>query len=555
MARLEIIKSRSVVDRRIVFFMMLVVLVLALAVPHMDITTFSMTRSLYLVKVDGPPFEMITASDNRFRLVEEAPLDLEINGSRIEGEGKQRSLAALSALDESVRNYYDNLLKRQYSQEDPEYYSAFPVWTDIKYLDSSLTIVPKETEIAPVQTPALIEGNISTTRIPEIIPGPVENITGTPPGEIRPPFPLMSVLVSFVFVVPMFFITQLYSSSIMDERMSRKGIMLLVSPLRGYEIVVGKTLPFFVIMLLFVGIASALLGGGLFAVLIMVPVMLIFLSTAFVSSILARNFRELTMMLIFFAIVLGSYLFIPTAFVNIHEYSIISPLTLVVTQLEGEAVSFEGMVFASAPLLFVSLLSFLFGTLLVNEEGLLLKVEIFDKIIESVERLLYYLGDRRLGVLIIGMLMVPFVFLNQLFLLVIFFNIMKISPVLVIGISIAVSVFIEEWAKVLAPLVLFNKGHRGSVFIGILSGTGYFLGEKGLLLLVLTSVVKGGLGEVLFVGAGYLLVIPLTIHVAGAVISIKGIAHGISPKMAVFMASALHFLMNLVIILRGGMLG
>ena len=568
-ARLEIVKSRSVMDRRVFVFMLMSTLIMVLAAPTMDVSSFSMTKDLYIISADGPPLDIVLASDNRLRLEDSEQADLTISSSRIQGIRTQRSMAALSALDETVKQYRNNMLKNQYPEDDPGYYSAFPVWVDITYLDTSLTILSEPLLIAPTPgsiptsapspTPVPGADNVSTIPTPALTPQPTsvppENISGTPPSDITPPFPLTSVLVSFMFVAPMFFISQLYSSSIMDERISRKGIMLLASPIRGYEIVAGKTLPYFAVLLLFSIVSALVLGGDAMVVLVMIPVILIFLSTAFLSSILARNFRELTMMLVFFSVVLGSFLFIPTAFVNIHEYSTISPLTLVVNLLEGDAVTLDNLAFASVPLLFASLLIYLLGTMLMNEEGLLVKVDAFEKVLDSVGRLLYYLGHWQVGVLVIGMLVVPFVFLSQLFLLVIFFNMMNVSPILVIGISMAVSVMVEEWAKVLAPMVLMKKGCRYSVSLGMLSGTGHLLGEKGLLLLALSSVVEGGLGELLFVGTGYLLVVPLLIHVTGAMVSSKSIAYGISAKWAVVAASVIHFIMNLIILWWGGLLG
>lgn len=563
-ARLEMVKSRSVVDRRVLVFMFMSVLVMALAAPAMDISLFSMTKDLYRINANGPPMDIVLSSDTRFRLVDSEQADLTISSSRIQGIRTQRSMAALSALDKTVKQYRNTMLEIQYPVDDPGYYSAFPVWVDIMYLDPSLTIagddavtISSTTTPATTPTPLPLTDNESTFRTPT--PLPIAqlpgNVSGTPPGDITPPFPLTSVLVSFMFVAPMFFISQLYSSSIMDERISRKGVMLLASPIRGYEMVAGKTLPYFTLLLLFCVVSALVLDGDALVVLVMIPVILIFLSTAFISSVLTRNFRELTMMLVFFSVVLGSFLFIPTAFVKIHEYSAISPLTLVVILLEGDTVTPENLVFASVPLLFASLLTFLLGTLLMNEEGLLVKANAFEKVLDSVERLLYYVVHWQTGVVVTGILVVPFVFLAQLFLLVIFFNMMNVSPMFVIGICIAVSVMVEEWAKVLAPLVLLRKGRRYPLSLGILSGTGYFLGEKGLLLLALSAVVEGGLGELLFVGTGYLLVVPILIHVTGAVISTQAIAHGIEPKWAVFAASVVHGIMNLAILWWGGLLG
>jgi len=51
---------------------------------------------------------------------------------------------------------------------------------------------------------------------------------------------------------------------------------------------------------------------------------------------------------------------------------------------------------------------------------------------------------------------------------------------------LSVSVVVEEWTKALAPIVLIRKGYKNHTLFGILSGTGYFLGEKGLMLAFLS---------------------------------------------------------------------
>ncbi|OYR84317.1 PrsW family intramembrane metalloprotease, partial [Halorubrum distributum] len=69
------------------------------------------------------------------------------------------------------------------------------------------------------------------------------NTVGSP-GSLTPPFPFTSLLLAFVFLVPMNFLIQAYGSSILDERTNRRGEPLLVTPLSPAEIVAGKTLPY-----------------------------------------------------------------------------------------------------------------------------------------------------------------------------------------------------------------------------------------------------------------------------------------------------------------------
>ncbi|MDZ5811193.1 PrsW family intramembrane metalloprotease, partial [Halorubrum sp. AD140] len=64
------------------------------------------------------------------------------------------------------------------------------------------------------------------------------------PGSIAPPFPFVSLLLAFVFLVPMNFLIQAYGSSVLDERTNRRGEPLLVTPLSPVDIVAGKTLPY-----------------------------------------------------------------------------------------------------------------------------------------------------------------------------------------------------------------------------------------------------------------------------------------------------------------------
>ena len=137
----------------------------------------------------------------------------------------------------------------------------------------------------------------------------------------------------------------------MDERIKRKGELLLVSPVSSYQIVLGKLLPYLLGSMALVAIMTFKLGGSPWIILILLPVSLMFLSTSFLGAIIARSFKELSFVLIFLSVFLSGYIFFPAMFANIHAISIISPITLVVRLLENETVSISDYMFSTTSIL------------------------------------------------------------------------------------------------------------------------------------------------------------------------------------------------------------
>ena len=81
------------------------------------------------------------------------------------------------------------------------------------------------------------------------------------PGSITPPFPFVSLLLAFIFLVPMNFLIQAYGSSILDERTNRRGEPLLVTPLTPVDIVAGKTLPYVGVAVLITAFIAVVRGA------------------------------------------------------------------------------------------------------------------------------------------------------------------------------------------------------------------------------------------------------------------------------------------------------
>jgi ABC-type Na+ efflux pump, permease component len=114
------------------------------------------------------------------------------------------------------------------------------------------------------------------------------------PAEISPPFPFSSLVLAFVFLVPMNFIIQAYGGTILNERINRRGELLLVAPIQRLDIVAGKTLPYLLAAVVAITGISLGVGGGLLSVAAVLPIALAFLASTFVGAMFARSFKELT---------------------------------------------------------------------------------------------------------------------------------------------------------------------------------------------------------------------------------------------------------------------
>ncbi|WP_245618558.1 ABC transporter permease [Methanogenium cariaci] len=145
------------------------------------------------------------------------------------------------------------------------------------------------------------------------------------PSQLTPPLPFDAIVLVFVFIFPLYFTSQFYMMSVMNERIERRGEVLLSSPLRPSAIVIGKMLPYLVVMIAVTAILSLTTGETAVVLAAVFPVILFFLAAALLIGMAARSFKELSFISIFFSTIATSYLFFPSIFANIHVISLISP--------------------------------------------------------------------------------------------------------------------------------------------------------------------------------------------------------------------------------------
>jgi ABC-type Na+ efflux pump permease subunit len=313
------------------------------------------------------------------------------------------------------------------------------------------------------------------------------------PGSISPPFPFVSLLLAFVFLVPMNFLIQAYGSSVLDERTNRRGEPLLVTPLSPVDIVAGKTLPYVAAAVLVTSVIAVAVGGGALSVIAVLPVALTFLAATFVGAMFARSFKELTFVTVGVSVLLTTYAFVPAIFTNVTPVALVSPLTLVVFDLQGEAVSAGEALFSTVPLAFGAALLFGLGLGVYREEDMFTQKPVARKFLDALAvRLsavegvaLADLIDRRrlraLGsVAFLTACTVPFVFVAELLAVATLFALPVTVSLPVLLVTIA---FIEEVAKSVGLYAGFERGvfartDRVAVAVGVASGLGFFLAEK-----------------------------------------------------------------------------
>ncbi|MCZ7369744.1 MAG: ABC transporter, partial [Candidatus Methanoperedens sp.] len=362
--------------------------------------------------------------------------------------------------------------------------------------------------------------------------------------------PFKSVVLSFLFIFPMYFVAQLYSGSIMEERVKRKGELLLVSPARPYEIVLGKLLPYLLVTLALMSAISFYMGGNAWIVVLLLPVSLLFLSTAFLGAIIARSFKELTFILVFLSVILSGYIFLPAMFANIHAISIISPMTLVVRLLENETVSASDYLFSTIPFYLVSILIFMFGIFIYREEDLFTQKPIKSKLLDSVQ---VFIDRVPAPLFFLSIALLPLVFSIQLMLIVLMFNLPIRTGIIIF---IALAALIEEVVKSVGIYTVFSRKikpatTRNAFAFGLLSGAGFFIGEKVLLLVVIASIGGSVFGSVMGIG---LLILPLLLHVTSTTIASLSLKTTGNYLFSIILASIIHSLYNLYLV-RGVLFG
>jgi len=562
-ARWEVLRGTGTLDRRTVGVYLVGLVVLVAALPMAAGSGLALDEGIYRVGATGDsPYRDVVESDRTFVLrgdgraaaadgrletgegYELVFADGEVLLATEDGEPTAKARAALSALRRSVESYNDRRMA-----DEPNATAAFPVTVTLRYAGRGGSDTASTGSGAGGVdgdggdgTDGTGTGESSDAGIRDgdgddaasggsVAPLGVDLFgTGTAsgsPSDIAPPFPFQSLVLAFAFLVPLNFVVQAYSSSVLRERINRRGELLLVAPVSAAEIVAGKTLPYLLAAIGLAAVVTALVGGGALSVLAVGSLALLFLGASFFGAMLARSFKELTFVVVTVSVGLMTFAFVPAVFTDVDPLALVSPLTLVVRDLTDTAVEPVGIAFATLPSTLTAGVLFGLGLGVYREEDMFTQRPVHLKALDA-------LGGRiRSPRSLVGLtaVLVPFVFVAELLAVATLFALPGGLSVALVLVTVAV---VEEFAKSLPVLAGFVDGRyprtrRTALLAGAASGLGFFLGEKLTLVVQLVGLPELRVGSAAFpVGAGgplvagVLLLAPLALHLLTAGISALG---------------------------------
>jgi ABC-type Na+ efflux pump permease subunit len=352
------------------------------------------------------------------------------------------------------------------------------------------------------------------------------------------------------------FVIQAYGGTIMNERLNRRGELLLVTPASAGEIVAGKTLPYFLGLFGFTLLVTYLVDGGLLSIAAILPLALLFLAATFVGGMFARSFKELTFVTVSISVFLTTYAFVPAIFTEVTPIALISPLTLVVMDLEGTRIGIADYVFSTGAVYCSSLVLFGLGLSVYREEDMFTQRPIHLKALDA-----FGIHVRKYRhVTVLSAVLIPFVFLVQLLALATLFPLPLKLGVVVLLVLVSC---IEEVAKSVHVFAAFEHDRfervdRVAIALGIASGVGFFIAEKAAHLGQLVGLDQIELAAVFqpnFADPGSLLLtvglflLPVVLHSGTAIVSAIGARRGSRQYVVgLLVAILLHTVYNLGVI-------
>ncbi len=588
-ARWEVRKSFSMMSRD-VLPLAIVLFVLLVAVTGFSTQSgLHLQDGMYKVGVDDPQIAQLLAGDARFTVYQlDTPdliahrneFDITIINGNVSAGTSSRAVAAQNTLARDYAKYVNSV----YNTEG-DLFAAYPLWIDTQSVQSELSFLATQSgqyvsaapgRAAPVPvgtvqqiaTPSptlaisedalrqqLVQSNAKNTQISrytDVLSSSNPSIGSfKTPSQLSPPLPFDSIILVFVFIFPLYFTSQFFMMSIMNERIERRGEILLSTPVRASSIIIGKMLPYFIGMVAICAVLTIWIRASLLIMLPLIPVIFFFLANALLIGMLSRSFKELSFVSIFFSTIATSYLFFPSIFANVHVISLISPLTLIVLTLQGTAWTVTDYLYSTSLFWLTGAVLFYIAAKNFKEERLFSEKNMVTRLREFLSEVL----PRQhpfLSLFLLAGFSIPFVFMVQMMCLVLFFNLpMPYSLVFLL----LFAALIEEIAKGVGIYTLYVRDPafltwKNLVYACGATAIGFFVAEKLLLFVTLTQITDSVFGSILFLSIGSLW-LPLLLHFAGVLIVAcclkKWGAKGFAPGLAI--AMVVHCLYNLYFIL------
>src|SRR5512136_1557055 len=585
-ARWEVKKSFSTMGRQVLPLAVVLFILLILSTGFVARSGMHLQDGMYTLATDDRELGAILAADARFTVFigegaalpsQRAAFDLVVLNRTVLPPLSEKGASALKTLGRDYSQYVASVYNRE-----PDLFAAYPLWIDLQYVRSELDFqatqqgqyisvrqrssappVP-EGPVVPVTPPAATlpvsaddlrrnlqqeaGKNDQVARYTGMFTGlPSPNSSVRTPSQLSPSLPFDSIIFIFVFIFPLYFTSQFFMMSVMNERIERKGEILLSGPLSPVVIIAGKMLPY--------------LAGMIFTSSVVILTarasILFFLASALLIGMLSRSFKELSFISIFFSTLATSYLFFPSIFANVHIISLVSPLTLIILQIQGTGFTATDYLYSTSLFYLTSGVLLFIGVANFNAERLFDLRPFLPRLREFVTSSLSREHPWR-SLLVANILLIPFVFMAQMMGLVLLFNLpMPLSLVLLI----LLAALIEEIAKSVGVYSLFHAELSGLpwrtvILASAVTAAGFLLGEKLFLLAMLTQITDSVFGSVLFLQQGILLLwMPFLLHFTGVLIVILVLRTGGRRWYlpGILAAAVVHSLYNLSLL--SGVLG
>ena len=339
-ARWEVKKSFTMMSRDVLPFAVILFVLLVAVTGFAAQTGMHLQDGMYEVGVDDPLVADLIASDARFSVYQtdaatlgknRNAFDLVIINGQVYSSQTDRAKAAQKTLERDYAKYVNTVYNRE-----TDLFAAYPLWIDVQTVKSELTFLSTQSgqyvqaapsrkapvpegEISNVPTPSaaldftkeelrqeLVKTNAKNTQISrytEVLSSESTMGSFKTPSQLSPPLPFDSIILVFVFIFPLYFTSQFFMMSIMNERIERKGEVLLSTPVASSSIILGKMIPYFIGMVAICTALTLYVRAPLIIILPLIPVIIFFLANALLIGMLSRSFKELSFISIFFSTV------------------------------------------------------------------------------------------------------------------------------------------------------------------------------------------------------------------------------------------------------------
>jgi ABC-type Na+ efflux pump permease subunit len=365
------------------------------------------------------------------------------------------------------------------------------------------------------------------------------------PSLTPPPAPFTQVIVALFYIMPITFISIFFTSSFMDEKINRRLTILLSAPVTPFQIIMGKMLPYAVFALASTALIARLTKGDIpLALAIFAPTTMFVFAIYLMVPLFYRTFKDTTFIAMLVTTLTTAYLVFPAMFTNVNDLAYISPLTLAVKMYRNEPFGWREYLFPSLPMAAIFGFAMYAGTRLLNEEFLMGYRPIRRKIADAIYLMMAHIKPY-LAVPMWSLIVVPGVYMTQVVLLAFATN---LPFGMILGMMLIASALVEEVVKSVGIVVLAQRGvvtsFRSILGLSFLSGLGFLVGEKLLLLISISMVSQAPVSGALF-GAGLLLFVPLIAHfVFTSIVTLLAVKAKFPYTLALTLGTAVHFAYN-----------